>query len=141
MPAWFGWYRGSKPSITFQIAGTQGHPAEVAATIDTGFSGFMMISASEAAPHALESVGSTFATMADGSRALLDTSLATIGFAGRSRRGVAVVPSGECECLVGIAFLRKFDLGLMLNGTQIALVDEDEFQGTLQRLQSGEETR
>lgn len=139
MPTWQGFFRGKKPCIRFQITGTQGHPEEVVATVDTGFDGFLMISEDQAAPHAMQPAGTTTATLADGQRIGMPMALVNLGFAGRTETGVAMVPRGRCECLVGMDFLRKFKLALLIADQQVQLIDLDEVAvaGPFPRLPTG----
>jgi hypothetical protein len=126
MTIWRGSFRGKKPTIRFQIAGTEGHPVDVEATVDTGCGWFMVISAKEAKPHALEYVGTTTATMADGRRENVETRRAAVGYGGKNLIGIAAVFEQDCECLVGIDFLRLFNLTLVVSDTKIALITLDE---------------
>lgn len=126
MPIWPGFYRGKKPSIRFQMTGTQGHPEEVIATVDTGFDGFLALSAAQAQPHALEPAGTTMATMANGARLPVNLAFANIGFSDRTVRSVANVFDEPCECLVGLDFLRRFQLALVITDQKIHLVTPAE---------------
>lgn len=126
MPAWLGQYRGKKPCVTFQVTGTRGHPAEVTATVDTGFSGFLLLSRAQAEPHGLKPIGTTLATLADGSTIPMTTALANVGFGHWSREGVATISERECQCLIGIDFLRLFQLALVLTDKKLWLVPPAE---------------
>lgn len=132
MPIWLGRYRaGRQPQISFQLAGTKGHPEEIVATIDTGFSGFLMISGGRAMPHGLEAVGTTNATMADGRRMVMETARASVGYAGCTRTGIAIISPQPCDCLVGVDFLRRFDLVLVMSYDRVCLVGPPESQRLL----------
>jgi predicted aspartyl protease len=126
MPSWPGFYKGKKPCIQFLVTGTQGHPEEVVATLDTGFDGFLLMSKAQAAPHALEPVGTTMATLANGVRYPVETAFANVGFAMRTTRGVAALIDTPGECLVGIDFLRKFNLALILTESRVLLMTATE---------------
>lgn len=128
MRIWRGSFSGKKPTITFQITGTQGHPAEVTATVDTGFSGFLCMSADEAAPHAMEFVAASAATLADGARVPVTLSRANVGFAGRTCAGVTTVFQSRCECLVGVDFLRLFQLALVMTESSVLLAQPDDLR-------------
>lgn len=110
------------------VAGTQGHPEQLDAVVDTGFSGFLMMSAEAASEHAFRPGPSTTGTMADGSRVALPTALANVGFAGRTHLGVVTLAPTAVVSLVGIDFLRAFKLALVMTNEQIWLMDEPEFE-------------
>lgn len=128
MLIWRGSFRGKKPTISLQVTGTQGHPVDVIVTVDTGFSGFLCMSADEAAPHAMEYVSASSARLADGSRAEVTLCTANVGFAGKSCSGAATIFQTPCECLVGVDFLRIFKLALVMNESTILLISPIELQ-------------
>jgi clan AA aspartic protease len=128
MPVWPGRFNGKHPVISLVVAGTQGHPEQFDAVVDTGFSGFLMMSAEAAAQHGFSSGPSTTGTMADGSRVALPTALATVGFANRTHLGVVTLAPTAVVSLVGIDFLRAFKLALVMTNEQIWLMDESEFE-------------
>ncbi|MBX3656070.1 MAG: hypothetical protein KF686_17940 [Ramlibacter sp.] len=128
MPVLPGFFDGKQPCIRMQVSGTQGSPEEISAVIDTGFNGFLMMSARQADIHQFEAGPSTAATLADGSRIALQTALARIGFAGRTHQGVVTLaPAHVSINLVGIDFLRRFNLALVMTHEQVWLMDEPDF--------------
>jgi len=128
MPVWPGFFDGRQPCVKMQVSGTQGNPEEISAVIDTGFNGFLMMSAAKAEPHQFETGPSTAATLADGSRIALQTALARIGFAGRTKQGVVTLaPAHVTISLVGIDFLRRFNMSLVMTHEQVWLMDEPDF--------------
>lgn len=128
MPVWPGRFNVKHPVISLLVAGTQGHPEQFDAVVDTGFSGFLMMSAEAASHHGFPSGPSTMGTMADGSRVAMPTALATVGFAKRTHRGVVTLAPTSIVSLVGIDFLRAFKLALVMTNEQIWLMDEPEFE-------------
>ena len=122
MQIWRGQFKGNHPCIDLQVAGTKGHPEEVAAIVDTGFDGFMLWSARAAEPHGVTPIGTTLGTLADGSQHLLKTAMISVGFSGCTRKGVVVLSSTPCPCLVGTDFLRRFDLALVITASKLCLV-------------------
>lgn len=128
MPVWPGFFDGKYPCIQMQVSGTRGCPEEITAIVDTGFNGFLMLSSSRAAPHHFEEGPSTAATLADGTRIPLKTATARIGFAGTSKQGVVTLaPAHVAATLVGIDFMRLFNMALVMTHEQIWLMDEPDF--------------
>lgn len=126
MAVWHGSYKGRYPCVKLQVAGTKGHPEEMVATVDTGFSGFLLIPQNAAEPHGLTIVGTTMATLADGSKQPMTTAMVNVGFAACTRSGVATLVPRESGVLVGLDFLRKFELALILTHTDVCLTSIDE---------------
>lgn len=123
MAIWVGSFKGNYPCITMQVTGTQGHPAEITAVVDTGFTGFLLLSAERAAPLGLEPLATTTATLADGNVQNMQTAFANVGFADRTERGVATLAPQRVASLVGIDFLRKFKMALSVTATEVYLLD------------------
>src|SRR6476620_7414502 len=128
MPVWPGRFNGKHPVISLLVAGGQGHPEQFDAVVDTGFSGFLMMSAEDAAHHGFQPGPATTGTMADGTRVALPTALASVGFASRTRTGVVTLAPKKVVSLVGIDFLRAFKLALIMTNEQFWLMDEPEFE-------------
>ncbi|MDB5956729.1 hypothetical protein [Ramlibacter sp.] len=129
MPVWPGYFDRTKPRINVIIAGTKGSPEEVAAVIDTGFGGFMNMPESLAAAHEpVQLPTATTGTLADGSRVAFRTALVRIGFANRTEQGLALLVPSDGPCLLGIDFLRKFKMALVMTNQQVWLIDEDQFE-------------
>lgn len=61
------------------------------------------------------------ASLANGSRQPVPTARANIGYAACTRMGVALVIPGDCPVLVGIDFLRIFNLGLAMTHEALCL--------------------
>lgn len=121
MPIWRGSYKGRYPCITLQVAGTKGHPEELIAIVDTGFTGFLLLPPSAVELHGLELLGTTKGTLADGSSLPMTTAMASVGYANCTRSGVATIVPRESTVLVGLDFLRRFELALVLTHTDFCL--------------------
>lgn len=128
MPVWVGRFKGKYPVISLLVSGTLGNPEQFDAVVDTGFSGFLMMSSEDAAPLGFQAGPSTTGLMADGSCVALPTALATVGFAQRSHAGVVTLAPTAVVCLVGVDFLRAFKLALVMTNEQIWLMDEQDFE-------------
>lgn len=120
--------RNNQLCVSLNIAGTQGHPAEVVVAVDTGFSGFLSLPFSLAEPHGLEAAGSTMATFANGSRQVMPLARVNVGFATCTRPGVALVTQSDSHPLIGLAFLRVFDLTLVATHDKLALTTDPELK-------------
>jgi clan AA aspartic protease len=90
--------------------------------VDTGFSGFLLLPKSMAEPHQLTPVGSTKARLADGSSSVMPVSLVSVGFAGRTCAGSATIAQQDCHPLVGLDFLRIFQLTLVIDNQRLCLL-------------------
>lgn len=119
---WRGSRHAKHPCIDLTIAGTAGHPCDLAPTVDTGFSGFLLLPKSLAEPHQLAPIGSTKAKLADGSSCDMPVSLVNVGFAGRTRAGSATIAQKDCHPLVGLDFLRIFELTLVIDNRSLCLL-------------------
>lgn len=96
--------------------------------IDTGFSGFLHIPFNHAFSLRLPLEGTVTSVLADGSKVANITALAQTTFGGKTVVGaVALAPSSQ-DILVGMDFLRRFKLGLVMVSNLILLVDEDEIE-------------
>lgn len=137
MPLWYGHFEGRSPRIRFQVAGTKGHPAELTAVVDTGFAGFLLIPQAMAEPHGLSPLGTTMASLANGTRQPFPTALANVGYANCTKMGVALVLPGECHALVGIDFLRIFNLGLAMTHEALCLAPVAELGRFVDELRHG----
>lgn len=129
MPIWPGSFDRGKPLIRVIIAGTKGSPEEVAAVVDTGFSGFINMPAALADAHAPEQLPTaTTGSLADGRLVMFQTALVRIGFANRTEKGVALLAPAAGPCLLGIDFLRKFNMALVMTNSQFWLMEEAQFE-------------
>lgn len=60
----------------------------------------------------------------------MKTALARVGFGHwRSREGLAIISEQNCQCLIGIDFLRLFELALVLTDKSLWLVPKGELAG------------
>lgn len=128
MPVWPGRFKGKHPVISLLVSGTRGDPEQFDVVVDTGFNGFLMMSAAHAVHHGFAPGPSLVGVMADGSQVPLSTALANVGFAKRSHQGMVTLVPNDVTCLVGIDFLRVFKLALIVTNEQIWLMDEPDFE-------------
>jgi predicted aspartyl protease len=115
------------PSIKMAIAGvfTAGQqPLEFDAIIDTGFSGFISMPLMKAFPLGLPLFGTTNVVFADGQQhaKLLASGIAKIN--NTSKTGLVILEPASTDILVGMDFLRTFEVGLHITSTTIELYDE-----------------
>jgi clan AA aspartic protease len=128
MPIWPGYFDRAKPCIDIVVVGGSGSPGVVSAVVDTGFSGFIHMPESLAALHAPQPLTTTTGTLADGRRVVFRTALVEVRFAKRSAQGAALLVPSEGPCLIGIDFLRKFQMTLVMTNRQLWLMDEAQFE-------------
>jgi clan AA aspartic protease len=96
-----------EPVIPLSIRGRGGMQLEVPAVVDTGFSGYVILSPSQIAALGLEYSGVSDAWLADGSAAELRVYDAAVPWDGADLL-VEVLEGGDAP-VVGVALLRGFD--------------------------------
>ena len=100
------------PTIDIEISGPLGHKHQFTAMVDTGFSGFLLLPILSAFPVGLLLQGTMRITLADGSTQTKLTCLGSIHFDGKEDVGVIVIEPQNTQVLVGMEFLRIFNLRL-----------------------------
>jgi predicted aspartyl protease len=115
------------PCLKFHLCGVAHDPPglEFKAIIDTGFSGFIQLPMQHAFSLKLPLEGTSSYILADGSRGTSLTVLAHTTFGGTTVLGVVTLTPGSQDVLVGMDFLRRFKLGLIMMGGKIALVEDE----------------
>lgn len=115
------------PCLKFHLCGVAHDPPglEFEAIIDTGFSGFIQLPMQHAFSLKLPLEGTSSYVLADGSRGTSLTALAHTTFGGTTVLGVVSLTPGSLDVLVGMDFLRRFKLGLIMTKGTIVLSDED----------------
>jgi predicted aspartyl protease len=113
------------PAIRITIEGDLGS-REYTAVIDTGFTGFVALPLAEMIPLGLRTEGAASVMLGNG--AVIDNLLApgrvTIGT--QTETGTIVLDETSNDILVGLAFLRKFDLALIVTDSVVVLYDRQE---------------
>jgi predicted aspartyl protease len=114
------------PCLKFHLCGVAHDPPglEFEAIIDTGFSGFIQLPMQHAFSRKLPLEGTSSYVLADGSRGTSLTALAHTTFGGTTVLGVISLTPGSLDVLVGMDFLRRFKLGLIMTKGTIVLTDE-----------------
>jgi len=100
------------------------HGIKLVGMIDTGFTGFISLPLPLAERFNLTPSGIAVAVMADGAQHVMVTSKAPVKFAGKVREGTVFVEPNANIILVGMDFLHKFHLGLIVTKNKVYLVDE-----------------
>jgi predicted aspartyl protease len=121
-----GSFDGSgSPIITIRIVGT-GSPKDYTATIDTGFTGFVALNIFEMIPLGLMTRAAATVTLGNGTSVedLLADGSVTLG--GRTEIGSILLSDKSTDILVGLDFLRKFNLALVMTATVVVLYDQNE---------------
>ena len=118
--------RLGNPCLKFHLCGVAHDPPglEFEAIIDTGFSGFIQLPMQHAFSLKLPLEGTSSYVLADGSRGTSLTALAHTTFGGTTVLGVVSLTPGSLDVLVGMDFLRRFKLGLIMTRGTIVLTDE-----------------
>jgi predicted aspartyl protease len=117
------------PSVAISLSGLRNsQPVNFTAIVDTGFSGFVSMPLVEAFPLGLPLVGTTGVILADGSNQtkLVAEAVAKVGE--RIRTGLVILEEASTDILVGMDFLRAFEAALLMTRTELALLDESQFQ-------------
>ena len=113
--------------LKFHIHGTAHDPpgVECDGIIDTGFTGFLQLPFQHGVSLKLALHGTSLQTLADGSTAPTLTTLGYVTLNNVSKSGVILLDLGLQEVLIGMAFLRQFQLSLLVTKNHVALLPED----------------
>ncbi len=125
-----GYFNSRKsPCLKVRLLDDQGRWHQIEAIIDTGFSGFLLLPEPLVSHLKLKKVGTTKANLADDSKTTLETALADVAIgADKQTKGLVICSGGESSILLGMDFLRKFKLALVMTSTEIHLCDDSKFQ-------------
>ena len=106
----------ASPTIDIEVFGWQIERRQVVtAILDTGFTGFLLLPIAVAFPIGLVLHSLTEITLADGSTQNKLVCRGGIHFEGQSQPGIILVEDQGTEALVGIEFLKTFELLLTLD--------------------------
>jgi clan AA aspartic protease len=103
------------PTVEIEVSGPLTNPTKFTALVDTGFSGFLLLPLLEAFPVGLILRGTMGVTLADGSNQTKLTCLGMVHFGGRKELGLVVIEWQSTDVLVGMDFLRKFHLQMIVD--------------------------
>jgi predicted aspartyl protease len=104
---------------------------ELEAIIDTGFSGFLSIPLLQAFPIGLPLYGTTTVQFADGSTGNKLTAMGTLMVGSVQRTGVVILQETQADALLGMDFIRRFNVALVMTKSAIALLDHDWWDKTI----------
>ncbi|SRR6266571_8556338 len=118
------------PCLKITLSGAFPGPGkEFEAIIDTGFTGFtgfVSIPLMQAFPLGLPLFGTTRLTLADGSTSDRLTALGRLTLLGQqTKEGIVILEQSSTEVLVGMGFLRAFELALVITKDAITVFDEE----------------
>lgn len=98
--------------------------------IDTGFSRFIQLPFDLACALGLPLDGINTFTLANGAKINMVMALVVAEFAGIKKTGIASI-SPSSEILIGMEFLRLFDLGMMVSKDFISLASEEAIRNSM----------
>ncbi len=101
---------------------------EFTGILDTGFTGFIQLPMQHAFSLKLPLEGTATYTLADGSSATCLTALAQTEFAGKTQTGLVTLAMGSKDILIGMGFLRQFELGVIIFAGNVYFLDEEAAQ-------------
>jgi predicted aspartyl protease len=113
------------PVIKIKVAGDLGEK-EYTAVIDTGCTGFIALPFAEIIPLGLKVNGAVSVQLGNGM--VIDNGVAegVVTLSSQSEVGTIILDENSNDILVGLDFLRKFKLGLILTDTVVVLYDSHE---------------
>jgi predicted aspartyl protease len=112
-----GSFSSGCPVVQIAVSGAFHNSTNFTAIVDTGFSGFLLLPILDAFPVGLILRGTTRITLADGSAQTKLTCLGEIHFDGESKTGLIIIENQATDVLVGMDFLTKFRLQLVVDPT------------------------
>jgi len=112
-----GSFNAGCPVVQIAVSGPLTNPTTFTAIVDTGFSGFLLLPILEAFPVGLILRGTTVITLADGSAQTKLTCLGELHFDGNSQVGLIIIENQTTDILVGMDFLTKFGMELLVDPT------------------------
>ena len=123
------------PTLDIEITGSSASKS-YKATIDTGFTGFVALNQAEMIPLGLTVHGAAPVTLGNG--ATIDNLLAVgeVTVSGVRRSGTILLDETCHDILIGLEFLQKFGLGLILTSNVVILHDQmDAVEAILKSVQ------
>jgi predicted aspartyl protease len=98
---------------------------EYTGIIDTGFTGFVHLPMQYSFALGLPLHGTVSVTLADGSNGVCLAALAKTSYGGKQQTGVVTLEANATDILVGMDFLRRFNLGLVVSKQGVWLLPEE----------------
>jgi predicted aspartyl protease len=125
MPTWTGFFsKSGSPAIKINIYGISDKASrEFEAIVDTGFTGFISMSAIDAFPLGLVLSGTTATTLADGSTSPKLMAIGNAKIGSEVQVGTILLNLGATDVLVGTEFLKAFSKSLFMYEDIVALFD------------------
>jgi predicted aspartyl protease len=111
--------------IDISVSGSAGQKS-YAATIDTGFSGFVALPLNEMIDLGLTIDGAANVQLGDGSIVANHLSTGSVTLGTVTETGTIVLDENSAEILIGMAFLREFKMAQIVTSTVVVLYDEHE---------------
>jgi predicted aspartyl protease len=96
---------------------------ELESIIDTGFSGFLSMPIIQAFPIGLALSGTTTLQFADGSKGSKLLALGMLQVGAVQKMGTVILQEGPASVLIGMDFIRTFNIALIMQKTSIFLLD------------------
>ncbi len=123
------------PTLRVTIAGPVS-AQEYVATIDTGFTGFVALPLTELATLGLKTESAAKVTLGDGSVVEDLVAQGSVALADKREAGAILVSDSKSskDILIGMDFLRKFKLALIVTPTIVLLYDEAETLPAVMRI-------
>lgn len=112
--------------LEFHLCGMK-HPlpgVKFTGIIDTGFTGFIQLPMQHAFSLGLPLEGTVNVQYADGSKSVCVTCTAEITFEGQKEWGVVTLAPNAADILLGMDFLRRFDLALVMRKKSVSVISE-----------------
>lgn len=114
------------PTITIRVSGEIGS-RDYAATIDTGFTGFVALPTVEMVPLGLSTQPIAASVMLGNGEIIYNlVAQGRVTLSGQSVDGAILLDDTSNDILVGMAFLRAFQLALIITDTTVVLNDSRE---------------
>lgn len=98
---------------------------ELEAVIDTGFSGFLSMPLIQAFPVGLTLCGTTTVQFADGTTGNKLLAMGAVVVGSITKSGVIILQESPCSVLLGMDFIRTFNIAMVMTKSDIALFDHD----------------
>ena len=117
-------------TIRFVVGGSKVR-LEFEGIVDTGFTGFVLLPIARAVPLGLEIDGLSSFESADGAGHQWPTATATAEFGDLASEGAVVLAYYGEEILIGMNFLKRFHLSLLIHRNQAILIDEPDLDPIL----------
>ncbi len=116
--------------LEFHLCGTKHDEpgVEYSGIIDTGFTGFIQLPLQHAFSLGLPSESTVTVQYADGSKSVCLTALAKVTFADKLETGVVILAPNANDILIGMDFLRRFNLGLFVSKKKVVVIPEDALE-------------